>query len=111
MSDPRMISKDAAKRWKSHIEASRMTGNSEYRHWWTIVALHEQVERQAVQFERVRKTLRRIERADEQAQHDWDTKADMFAQGAAMGYSMAAQWLEEALGDIDTAANHAEVTE
>lgn len=53
------------------------------------------------QIERVREALRRIEKAGEQEQHDWDTKADMFAQGAAMAYAMAAQWLEEALGEIN----------
>lgn len=53
------------------------------------------------QIERVREALRRIEKAGEQEQHDWDTKADMFAQGAAMAYAMAAQWLEEALGETN----------
>lgn len=53
------------------------------------------------QIERVWEVLRRIEKADEQAQHDWETKADMVAQGAAMAYAMAAQWLEEALGETN----------
>lgn len=56
---------------------------------------------QAQQLERVREALHRIEQADEQAQHDWDTNYNPDSQNEAMAYSLAAQWLEEALGDTN----------
>lgn len=102
MSDPRMIPADEAQRVLDKISRGLTITDLD------VPGLAHTVIEQAAQIERVRKVLRKIERADEQAQHDWDTKADMWAQGAAMGHSMAAQWLEEALGDTDDATNHAE---
>lgn len=46
MSEPRIIPAQEAADWVAHLEAANMTGNPEYRHWTTIVALHEKVDEQ-----------------------------------------------------------------
>lgn len=105
MPDPRMIPADEARGTLREVKEPTINLAWSPTH---VGNLAHTVVKQAAQIERVRDVLHRIEQADEQAQHDWDTKADMFAQGAAMAYSMAAQWLEEALEDTDAAAEYAE---
>ena len=99
MPDPRMIPADDA---RVTIEASGHVSSDGYS--WPdnyVLDLAHTVIEQAAQIERVRKALLQMEDYSAQAQYEWDTKADMLAQGAGMGYSMSAQWLEEALGDTD----------
>lgn len=126
MSDPRLIPADEARETLREVQEPKV--NLPWSNAWvgdlahTVVEQAAQIEqldtalgavapqslaqgrklrRQAAQIERVREVLHRIEQADEQAQHDWDTNYNPDSQHEALAYSMAAQWLEEALGDTE----------